>query len=282
MSKILINDTNQDVHLNDFGLTISANTNVEIDNVSYNRLASSSSVIEKLASGVLKYSDGQKILSLSDAINHIKGFYPKSESRLLSSITTSYAEFKAFVDSIQSKYLIRHVSYSNLIFMTITSGGLTVSCEIEKNTANETDFNNTIKPYANKSQALPAFADKYVGDKKLFCRMTGVKHELVSGENFLQFEIAYPRVKLAEIEIIDCSKNDSASFKILDTANGDISGIPHYPINQFGFSVNMKESYFSKKNDYDADLVYSMILLLQYNSSSAKTISVNYHLHEVV
>lgn len=118
-------------------------------------------------------------------------------------------------------------------------------------------------------------------NKRLFKRFIGVQYTLSQGENVLLYTIPYPWVKIDGIEIINCSILDKVDFEVLDSVNGNYSGIPNFKLNQFGFSVNLPEGFYSVRSKYDSDLYQGMQIMLKYFSSNQKTIGINLDLHEV-
>lgn len=118
-------------------------------------------------------------------------------------------------------------------------------------------------------------------NKRLFRRFIGVQYTLSQGENVLLYTIPYPWVKIVGIEIINCSILDKVDFEVLDSVNGNYSGIPNFKLNQFGFSVNLPEGFYSVRSKYDSDLYQGMQIMLKYFSSNQKTIGINLDLHEV-
>lgn len=118
-------------------------------------------------------------------------------------------------------------------------------------------------------------------NKRLFKRFIGVQYTLSQGENVLLYTIPYPWVKMDGVEIINCSILDKVDFEVLDSVNGNYSGIPNFKLNQFGFSVNLPEGFYSIRSKYDSDLYQGMQIMLKYFSSNQKTIGINLDLHEV-
>lgn len=88
-------------------------------------------------------------------------------------------------------------------------------------------------------------------------------------------------LSINEIEIINCETGDSVDFFVLDSDTGTYTTVPNYPLNQFGFDVKCPNDFYRRLSNYDADLLQGMQLYLVYNSKSAKSVYVNYILHEV-
>lgn len=133
--------------------------------------------------------------------------------------------------------------------------------------------------------STPAFAAKTVMVngvlKSLYARNTGFQQALASGANVVEHTIGYPWVKLIGAEVVGSEVLDTISFKVYDTAAGTYSGVPNKLLNQFGFTVNLPAGYYRREAPYDADLYAGMVLKLEYNSVSAKTVGFNLVMNEV-
>lgn len=128
----------------------------------------------------------------------------------------------------------------------------------------------------------PPFAAKVLPNgKKLFSRVKGEEYSLSAGSNTLDFAIPYPQVKFNELEIIGCELGDNATLRIKDDASGTYSTVPNYTLNTFGENVYMAKDYYHRASSYDADLYYGMRIYIEFESESAKTVYVNYILHEL-
>ena len=77
MSKIFINATNAAIPIPDLGLSVPANDQLIIDSAIYKDLAGSNDALTLLAIDALTYSDGTNVLTLTNAIDHIKDFFPQ-------------------------------------------------------------------------------------------------------------------------------------------------------------------------------------------------------------
>lgn len=78
MSKILINTTPGTVFINDTGVSIPTASSYSIPPQDYLLWAASSDVITKIGDEDLQVNDGTFDLSISDGIDLIKGFFPKT------------------------------------------------------------------------------------------------------------------------------------------------------------------------------------------------------------
>lgn len=141
-------------------------------------------------------------------------------------------------------------------------------------------FETKIKEKINST--TQPFASKILADgKRLFQRVHGISEALSVGVNTINFNIPYPQVKFNEIEIIGSELGDTANLNVLDTPTGLISTVPNFKLNQFGFNVNIKPDCYLRSSNYDADLFQDMKISIEYNSQSAKTVYINFILHEV-
>jgi hypothetical protein len=138
------------------------------------------------------------------------------------------------------------------------------------------------KPSEVIIDSSPPFAAKTLSNgKKLFSRVKGTEYALVAGFNALDFSIPYPQVKFNELEIIGCELGDKATLRIKDDASGTYSAVPNYTLNTFGDEVYMTKDYYHRASSYDADLYINMRIYVEFESVSAKTIYINYILHEL-
>ena len=80
MSKVIKNNTSNDILINDTGENIQALSSHTIDPAKYPLYARSNNIIEKLSSGDLVYNDGESDLSLAEAVLHLQGSFPKKVS----------------------------------------------------------------------------------------------------------------------------------------------------------------------------------------------------------
>lgn len=133
----------------------------------------------------------------------------------------------------------------------------------------------------SEAPAPNPFASKIIGDKGIFQRVHGESYALSSGSNVIDHSVPYPQIKFNEIEIIGGELGDTCNLKILDTSTGTYTTIANYQLNQFGFNVNVKPDYYQRSSNYDADLFQGMRVYIEYASVSAKTVYINYILHEL-
>lgn len=139
------------------------------------------------------------------------------------------------------------------------------------------DRDTTGKPI----QRIEAFAAKSVDGLKLYKRVHGVKHSCNIGNNDIYFTIPYDVCKITGAEFINAEAGDTADLWILDTATGTITTIPNYPLNQFGFLVNLAKDHYEHKSEYDASLQLGLQIWVKYNSISIKEVGINFILNEL-
>lgn len=154
--------------------------------------------------------------------------------------------------------------------------------------ADTVDFLANFQAKANRSpsQALavsstPAFASKSFGAKSLFKRLAGQQASLVVGSNTILYTVPFAWVKFISLEVIGGQAGDVCSLYVLDSADGRISGVANYQLNQFGFNANIAADFYAHKSEFDADLYAGLQLKMLYTSIGAKTIGINYVMNEV-
>lgn len=130
-------------------------------------------------------------------------------------------------------------------------------------------------------EAQPAFASKSIGTKKLYTRATGASFPVVVGNNNLDFSIPFAQMKFNGLQIINGKIGETVNLKVLDTPTGTISGVPNYPLNQFGYSVNLPDGMFVRESQYDADLIQNMTIRIELTAVEARDFRVNYAIHEL-
>ena len=138
---------------------------------------------------------------------------------------------------------------------------------------------------------LNPFASKKLPDgRDLFKRVHGVGATVSANSTLnIDFIIPYAEVKFSGAEIEGCALKDTVDFTVHDTDTNLISGLDvgtygaNFKLNQFGFSVQMRDATYTNTSNYDASLVSGMVLRCTYTNSSNtdRYIGVNYELHEV-
>ena len=116
----------------------------------------------------------------------------------------------------------------------------------------------------------------------LYIRCTGIQQALTQGANTITFTIPYNWVKFLGMEGINCESLDTVDLYVLDSTTGTYTGYPNAVLQKFGYTVNLAKDYYKRTSDYDADLKIGMQIKAVYNSVSAKTVGVNFILHEVL
>jgi len=130
----------------------------------------------------------------------------------------------------------------------------------------------TNSPFCSKSLA---------NGKKVFTRSTGKTFGLVVGSNNLDFTVAFTEVKFSGIEIDNAMVGEYVTLQILDTDTGTVSGTPNLVLNQFGDCVNLPNGFYRRESPYDADLFVGLKIRVIYYATEARTIGINYSLHEL-
>jgi hypothetical protein len=199
-------------------------------------------------------------------------------------IKISWLQFKNYVNGAASRINFLEDDRQYKIFTQ--NGSFSLSCLVPKDgSSDQLDFENNYKNLSTTNSVLDLgfspFASKQVDGKKLFQRVHGVSESLSAGQNTFEFVVPYAQVKFNEIEIVGAELGDFCDLNILDSATGLISTIPNLKLNQFGFHVNIRPVYYQRASNYDADLYGGMKISVTYNSQTAKTVHVNYVLHEV-
>jgi len=133
---------------------------------------------------------------------------------------------------------------------------------------------------------LPPFADKVlVTGEKLYKRKHGFKMDAIPANSSASaiFIIPYQRCKLTDVEIVGGKEDDEVDFFILDTALGTLSGIPNFPLNQFGFDVQIVANTHTEHSDYDAELFSGLQIMFQYYNKNNSSVNPKFNLtlHEV-
>jgi hypothetical protein len=132
---------------------------------------------------------------------------------------------------------------------------------------------------------LPFASKELANGKKLFRKKHGYTFTLnASGETTYEITVPYAACKVMDIDMLWFPEGVTCDFKILDTEDGDYSGVPNYMFNQYGFDVAIGKDHFSDSSPYDADLYGGMRIVMVFNniSETSKTVGVNIPFHEVV
>lgn len=173
---------------------------------------------------------------------------------------------------------------SDSILLTAIADGIAVVNDgtediIDINTA--IDFLKSTIPQKFHIESLPPYADKFLGGMRIYRRVHGIRFLLSEGENDLVWSVPYDWAKITGVEVVGGETLDIASFYVLDSSSGIVSGIPNFTLNQFGFNVNISSGFYESRSKYDADLYKGLQLKIAYTSVSAKTIGINFVLDEV-
>ena len=209
----------------------------------------------------------------------------------MSSGTTQlkWIDFKAMVTARSLALQSRQVK--QVYQLVALDGAFRTECVIrieDPPSPEQIDFETNFKDTANKKVDTPKttspFAAKTLADgKKLYTRVHGVTAILTGGTQNIDFVIPYNNCKLTGVEVTNGVAGDRVNLKVLDTPTGTISGVPNYPLNQFGYSVNIAPNYYERLSPYDADLIKDLKVRIEYTSADAgsRTVGINLIIHEV-
>lgn len=155
----------------------------------------------------------------------------------------------------------------------------TISDQLSWLRGDKTDVEVLTLPQQNPFSAKQLLVDGVI--KKIFTRLTGIQANVQIGDNTIIYTIPYTWMKISGMAIINGETLDIANFYVLDTTTGTYFGTPDAVLNQFGINVNISKDFQKHKSNYDADIYQGMQLKVVYNSKSAKTIGINFDLHEI-
>lgn len=203
-------------------------------------------------------------------------------------IKASYTQLKNYLNTTNSNfnYLESDTAYD--IFLI--DGNFKLNCLLRKSNpanVNQTDFEINYKNKANKKVdiGIDPFASKVLRNgKKVFTRIRGISANVGSSATIIDFTIPFSLCKITGLEIINTEIGDNATFQIIDTSTGTISGVANAVLNEFGTNVALSKNLYKYVSQYDADLIQDMKLRIVYDSFSMltfKTVYINYFLHEV-
>jgi hypothetical protein len=200
-----------------------------------------------------------------------------------------------FKDFVTSRSLsIQWIDDGQTYFMKAFDSYFSLECNLNKSNLNDylTDFENNFKANGNKqiiisttSVSQPPFGAKILSDgSKLFRRVRSTSGEVTNTPTNIDFTVPFARCKVTGLQILNGAIGDKATFQVLDTANGTISGYPNVVLNTFGTDVYIVPNIAEYPSKYDADLIGGMKLRLVYTAAiqTPKNIYVNFDLHEVV
>lgn len=198
-------------------------------------------------------------------------------------IEASWSEIKRIADS--KNLPLQWIQVGSNYYIALIDGPFIIDCmlPIGAGDADTTVFEATYKTVGNKrvDVVAPAFASKLIGTKKLYARNTGFQQALSIGANTITYTASIPWVKITGVQVVNCEALDYVDFKVYDSSTGTYSGVPNYLLNQFGFSVNLPKDFYDRQSPFDADLYAGMVLKIEYNSVSAKTVGINLIMSEV-
>lgn len=188
---------------------------------------------------------------------------------LLSSVTLSSVDRLNFIDA-QTFSLIGNGSF-------VINNGTSDIVDVALAWA----FVTGDQPKVVTVQSIPAFASKTIGSKSLFKRVVGLQPSLSIGANTVLWACNFPWVKFMAVEITNGEAGDTISLYVLDSVNGQLTTVPNYQLNQFGFNANVAKDFYVHKSEFDADLYQNLQVKMAYTSVSTKNIGVNLVMNEV-
>jgi len=160
-----------------------------------------------------------------------------------------------------------------------SSGHLSVSDGI--------DFLKGDLPPQVEAQTYP-FGSKVLQDgSRLFRRVRGLSSSIDNASKNIDFVVPFTKCKITGLQILGAKLGDKATFQVLDTASGTISGVPNLVLNTFGQDVYVAPDKADYPSKYDADLIQGMTLRIVFDAvdqvlNPPRTVYVNFDLHEVV
>lgn len=182
---------------------------------------------------------------------------------------------------------------SSSALLGLVAAGTVLIAKTDTGSDDITDLNQSIdflKQMTSRevtiSNNLQAFAAKVLPDgSKLYKRKHGVKGDSIpaNSSGSVTFTVPYAVCKLTDVEVMKGKEGDEVDFFILDTALGTVSSIPNFPLNQFGFDVQITKDKHSEHSEYDADLFAGLQLMFQYYNNNDTAVKPNFNitLHEV-
>ena len=196
-----------------------------------------------------------------------------------------WVDFKSIVDALNLDMI--YVQKGTDYIISINDPRYNYTCTLSMD--NAVDFEGNYKSNSNiikkpVYQVIP-FSKKLTEDgRKIYRRKHGVSNSInANSTGTIEIIIPYNNCKIDQVEIAGCEVGDSVDLKVYDTPTGTISGVSSKMLNQFGFSIYMRNDFYKDKSDYDVDLIKDMKVEVSYNNNgaSSKNISVNFTLHEV-
>lgn len=137
------------------------------------------------------------------------------------------------------------------------------------------------------AQTYP-FGSKVLKDgSRLFRRVRGLSASIDNAPKNIDFVVPFTKCKITGLQILAAKLGDRATFQVLDTSSGVISGVPNAVLNTFGQDVYLAPDQADYPSKYDADLIQGMTLRIVFDAvdqvlNPPRVIYVNYDLHEVV
>ena len=194
-----------------------------------------------------------------------------------------YSEFNTIVSTLGLS--TKYVETSNKYLLFAQEASFIVTATIYKSSAEATDFETNYKATFNQELKSkieePPFAAKRVDGRNLFNRTTGQAYSLAAGTQDCEFVVPFAEMKFNGLEVIGGEIGDSVNLFVFDDASGTYSGTPNYQLNQFGYTVFPAKDFYKKVSRYDADVFVNMKIVAEYTSITAKTVYINWDIHEI-
>ena len=187
-------------------------------------------------------------------------------------INLDWASFKMTKESrnINIHYYLKGSSYN----LMMKDSWIEYHCELLED-ADITDFETNYKMQCNAKIGDTIlnnpFASKELSDgKKLYRRKHGFSSSTITSGSTqsIDIEVPYSACKINGVEFVNAKEGITVDLFVLDTATGLLTTVPFYPLNQFGFDVELSKGMYHDESKYDADLIGGMILsIVVYNNS---------------
>ncbi len=143
---------------------------------------------------------------------------------------------------------------------------------------------NIITSVQPKAGDLPFAAKTLPDGSKIYRRVRGISGEVQNAADNIDFLVPFT-CKITGLQILNGALGDKATFQVLDTATGTLSGVPYAVLNTYAQDVYIRPDFAEYPSRYDADLITGLTLRIVYDAVDEllpRTIYVNYDLHQIV
>lgn len=178
-------------------------------------------------------------------------------------------------------------SSDDKVIQNISNGNI----ELESNGVQAQSINDAINILKGLSPSRvestsQAFASKVLPNgSKIFRRVRGISGTVHDSPVTIDFVVPYPSCKITGLQILGAELGDKATFQVLDTEAGTVSGVSKAVLNTFGEDVYISAGSADYPSRYDADLFQNLTLRIVYTpkaGGSSREVYINYDLHQVV